>query len=234
MERDAGPAPFKVAFVTGVVPDRWARTWRERTPRAPLELVPVEQDVQLDGVRAGSVQMAFVRLPVDREGLHLIPLWEERPVVVVGREHPVAAYDEIAVTDLADEHLLQDPASVPEWAAVATELRERTRFPVPPMTLRQAVESVAADAGVLVLPMSVARQHSRKDVVAVPVAGVAPTRIGLTWPVAADDPRIETFIGIVRGRSANSSRGPADAAAPSAGERRRPRRSPRSPRSPRR
>lgn len=214
---DEDLSPFRVAFVTGVVPDRWARTWRDRTPGAPLELVPVEQEVQLAGVRDGSVQMAFVRLPVDREGLHLIPLWEEQPVVVVSREHPVAAYDEIEVTDLADEHLLQDPASVPEWHAVATEVREGTRFPVPPMTLRQAVASVAAEAGVLVLPMSVARLHSRKDVVAVPVTGVATTRIGLAWPMDADDPRIETFIGIVRGRSANSSRG----STPTPGEQRR-------------
>lgn len=228
MDADASPAPFRVGFVTGVVPDRWARTWRDRTPRAPLELVPVAEEAQLDGVRDGSLHMAFVRLPVDREGLHLIPLWEERPVVVVSREHPVAAYDEIGVGDLAEEHLLQDPASVPEWRAVATEVREGTRHPVPPMTLRQAVASVAADAGVLVLPMSLARLHSRKDVVAVPVAGVAPTRIGLAWPVdAADtgDPRFDTFVGIVRGRSANSSRGAVGA--PADGPRRRRRGAPR-------
>jgi DNA-binding transcriptional LysR family regulator len=228
VDADASPAPFRVGFVTGVVPDRWARTWRDRTPRAPLELVPVTEDAQLDGLRDGSLHMAFVRLPVDRDGLHLIPLWEERPVVVVSREHPVAAYDEIAVDDLAEEHLLQDPASVPEWRAVATEVREGTGHPVPAMTLRQAVASVAAEAGVLVLPMSVARLHSRKDVVAVPVAGVAPTRIGLAWPVeagGAGDPRYETFVGIVRGRSANRTRGAA--AAPAGGARRRRRSSPR-------
>ncbi len=224
MDVNPGPAaaPFRVAFVTGVVPDRWERAWRSRTPRLPLELVPVAQEAQLDGVRNGSAQMAFVRLPVERDGLHLIPLWEERPVVVASREHPVAAYDEIPVADLADEHLLQDPDSVPEWRAVATEVREHTRSPVPPMTLRQAVASVAAEAGVLVLPMSVARLHGRKDVVAVPVSGVAPTRIGLTWRTDDEDPRIETFIGIVRGRTARSSRGSSPAPAPPAP--RRPRR----------
>jgi DNA-binding transcriptional LysR family regulator len=75
------------------------------------------------------------------------------------------------------------------------------------MSLKQAVESVAADAGILIVPMSVARLHSRKDVVQVPVAGVPTTTIGLAWPVAADDERIEAFIGVVRGRSATSSRG---------------------------
>ena len=69
--------------------------------------------------------MCLVRLPVDRDGLHLIPLYDEQPVVVVSREHPVAAYDEIDVADLADEHLLQDPDDVPAWRDVATEVRRR-------------------------------------------------------------------------------------------------------------
>ena len=58
------------------------------------------------------------------------------------------------------------------------------------MSLRQAVESVAADAGIVVVPMSVARLHHRKDVVAVPVTGVPTTKVGLTWPQDADDDRV--------------------------------------------
>ena len=61
--------------------------------------------------------------------------------------------------------------------------------------------------GVLIMPMSLARLHHRKDVVQVPVTGVPTTKVGLVWPQDADDDRIETFIGVVRGRSANSSRG---------------------------
>lgn len=199
--------PFRVTFVAGVTPDKWVRIWRERFPRSALEMVPVEQHDQLTALRTGDVRMGFVRLPVDREGLHLIPLYRERPVVVVSREHPVAAYDEIPVADLSDEHLLQDPADVPEWREVSTEVRDGTRHPVPTMTTRQAVESVAADAGVVILPMSVARLHHRKDVRAVPVTGVAETQVGLAWRVDDEDPRIESFIGVVRGRTERSSRG---------------------------
>ncbi len=223
MDRPSAPdarGPFRVAFVTGVVPDKWAAAWRRRLPGAPLELVPVDEADQLGGLRAGRVHMAFVRLPVDRAGLHLIPLYRERPVVVVSSDHPVAAYDEIGVEDLADEHLLQDPAAVPEWRAIATEVRDGSRVPGPDLTLRQAVESVAADAGVLVVPMSVARLHHRKDVRAVPVTGVAETQVGLAWRVEDDDPRLETFIGIVRGRTERSSRGSAPSA-PTGGRRRR-------------
>ncbi len=199
---------FRVGFVAGVMPDKWARIWSERLPRRPLELVPLPLGTDpISLVRSGDLHMCLVRLPVDRDGLHLIPLYDEQPVVVVAKEHPVAAYDEIDVADLADEHLLQDPDAVPQWRDIATEVADGSRYPVPEMSLRQAVESVAADAGIVVVPMSVARLHHRKDVVAVPVTGVPTTKVGLTWPQDADDDRIETFIGVVRGRSANSTRG---------------------------
>src|SRR5690349_14049434 len=101
------PPPFRVGFVTGATPDKWARIWRERS-RIPLELVPVEQHEQEAGIRAGTLDMCLVRLPVDREGLHLIPLYDEVAVVVAGREHLVAAAGEdgVSLADLADEQLV--------------------------------------------------------------------------------------------------------------------------------
>lgn len=177
--------PFRVGFVPGVTPDKWARAWAERMPRRPLELVPLDEDTDPVGLlRAGDLAMALVRLPVDTEGLHLIRLYDEQPVVMVAREHPVAAYDEIDVADLSDEHRLPDPGT----------------------TTPQAVARVAEEAGVLVVPMSVARLHHRRDVVHVPVSGVPATTVGLAWPRESDDDRVETFVGVVRGRTVNSSR----------------------------
>ncbi len=201
------PPGFRVGFVAGVTPDKWSRVWAERMPRRPLVLVPLVDQDGLALLRGGDLQMCFVRLPVDREGLHVIPLYEEQPVVVVARENPVAAYDEIAVADLADEHLLQDPDEVPQWRDVATEVADGTRYPVPAdLTLRQAVESVAADAGIVIVPMSLARLHHRKDVAVVPVTGVPTSSVGLAWRQDVEDDRVETFIGVVRGRTARSSR----------------------------
>lgn len=198
---------FRVGFVPGVTPDKWSRAWTQRMPRRPLELVPLGERDGVALLHSGELAMCLVRLPVARDGLHLIPLYDEQPVVVVSVEHPVAAYDGIAVAELADEHLLQDPDDVPEWRDVATEVARGSRHPVPAMTLRQAVESVAADAGIIVVPMSLARLHHRRDVRAVPVTGVPATKVGLAWRKDADDDRIDVFIGVVRGRTVNSSRG---------------------------
>ena len=54
--------------------------------------------------------------------------------------------------------------------------------------------------------MSVARLHHRKDVTFRPVTDLPTTTIGLVWRTDHDDERVQTFIGVVRGRTANSSR----------------------------
>ena len=187
--REAARAAFRVGYVPGVMPGKWERIWHERMRRR-LELVAVEVADQEDALRDGRVDMCLVRGEVDRDQFHLIPLYREVPVVVVPSDHPVAAYDEIDVADLADEYDV---------------LREH-----PGLSVKQAVETVAAGTGIVVVPMSLARLHQRKDVEVRPVTGVEESPVGLAWlrpaPDDPDDPDTQAFIGIVRGRSPRSSR----------------------------
>lgn len=191
-------AAFRLGFVTGATPDRWARTWRDRR-REALELVPVTEDDQEAGIRSGSLDMCLVRLPIDREELHCIPLYDELPVVVASREHFVAASDgEVELADLADEQLVLPHRS--GWTPGVEQLDW------PEMDERTAVETVAAGTGVALMPMSVARLHHRKDVVHRVVTDLDPTTIGLAWRTDHDTEQVRAFIGIVRGRTVNSSR----------------------------
>ncbi|UAL31562.1 LysR family transcriptional regulator [Nocardioides rotundus] len=190
--------PFRVGFVTGATPDKWARVWRERYPRRPLELVPLAESEQESRLRDWSVDMALVRLPVDRDGLHLIPLYDEVQVVVAGREHFVAAGEEVELADLTDEQLVAPHRS--GWEPQVEQLDW------PAMSEKQAVETVAAGTGVVLLPQSVARLFAPKDVVSRPVPELEPTRVGLAWLVERDDDVTQDFVGVVRGRTANSSR----------------------------
>ena len=74
------------------------------------------------------------------------------------------------------------------------------------MSEREAIEVVAAGSGVAIVPMSVARLFSRKDVASRPVTDLPTTSIGLAWLIARDDDDTQAFVGVVRGRTANSSR----------------------------
>lgn len=189
---------FSIAFVTGATPDKWARTWRDRE-RERLEVVPVTEAEQLDGVHSGAHSMALVRLPIDRDGLHCIPLYEEQQVVVVGKEHYLSLADTLTLDELAGEQLvLPHPSG---WTPAAPQLAW------PPMSEKDAIEVAASGGGVVIVPASVARLFHRKDVVAVAVPELEPTTVGIAWRIDDEDPRVQTFIGIVRGRTARSSRG---------------------------
>lgn len=195
--------PFAIAFVAGVSPDKWSKRWRERYPDVPLDLTMTGPDGQLTVLREGRASMSFVRLPVDREGLHVIPLYEEVSVAVVSVEDDLSLHEQLTVADLAGHQLVTDPTDLPAWAEVATV----ERLPYPAMSAKEAVEVVASGEGsVAVMPMSVARLHHRKDVVARELTDGPLHPVGIAWRRDDDDPRIETFVGIVRGRTAHSSR----------------------------
>ncbi len=191
---------FRVGFVTGATPDKWARTWRERYARDDFELVPLEES------RAGGPDPRRARSTWRWCGYRstatactCIPLYEELPVAVMGAEHLLTLADELTTADLADEQLV-----IPErsgWTPTAEQLAW------PEMTVKDAVEVVASGTGVAIVPMSIARLHHRKDVTYRVVTDLPPTQIGLAWLVDNDDPWVQRFIGIVRGRTERSSRG---------------------------
>lgn len=190
--------PLRIGFVTGATPDKWARNWRDQR-REPLELVPVTEADQLDGIRDGTLDMALVRLPVDTDGLHCVRLYDEVQVVAASREHMIAATDdEVSLADLVDEQLVRPHAS--GWRPEAEQLDW------PAMTEQEAIETVAAGTGVVILPMSVARLHQRKDVVTRLVSDLEPTSIALVWRIERDDEVTQTFVGVTKGRTARSSR----------------------------
>lgn len=173
---------FTVAFVVGVTPGKWARIWAERMPTVPLSLVQGSPAEALSALAEGDADVALVRLPVATDGLASIPLYDELAYVVVPKDHAIESVDSLALADLADENVLDG-----EWA--------------------DAVELVAANVGVAIMPQSVTRALSRKDVVARPVTDAPSTTIALLWLADNESSEVEEFVGIVRGRSANSSRG---------------------------
>ncbi|GGD25757.1 LysR substrate-binding domain-containing protein [Nocardioides daphniae] len=188
---------MRLAFVPGATPDKWARAWRDRF-REPLELVAVEEDDQRQVLLDGRADLVLARLPLETDDLFCIPLYEELPVVVVSKEHPAAAYEELTAADLADE---QFALGVPEGVPSGVE-----QLPFPSMSVKEAVEVAASGTAVVVVPMSVARLHHRKDVTHVVVTDLPTTRMALAWRKEVDDDRTQAFVGIVRGRTSRSSR----------------------------
>jgi len=177
-------AAFTVLFVPGVTPTKWARVWNERMRRQRLELRPASGAEALAAMRDGTGDAAFLRDVSADDEFSAIRLYEEQPVVVASRDHlfsAVGANETIGRDELAAENVLDGQDA-------------------------DTVELVAAGVGVATMPQSVARMLSRRDVIARALRDAAPTTISLVWPIDRTTPAVEAFIGIVRGRTENSSR----------------------------
>jgi DNA-binding transcriptional LysR family regulator len=188
--------------VAGTTPGKWIDIWHERMPRTPLELVPVTVTGQRTALVEREVDAALVRLPLDRDGLHAIALYDEVPVVVCSADSHLTAADELTVDDLAGEVLIV-PADAVVEARVPGSVAPAF---APPESTEEAIATVAAGVGVIVVPMSLARLHHRKDVEYRPLRDGPVSTVALAWPASGESSLVETFVGIVRGRTANSSR----------------------------
>ncbi|MDR7384005.1 LysR substrate-binding domain-containing protein [Promicromonospora iranensis] len=214
-DADADPSlpRFRLAYVPGASPGKWAAVWRERLPDVRLDLVQLEAAAVVPALAAGEADAAIGRLPVDKEVFSAIPLYEETSVVCFSRDHLLAALDEEEAVSTAD--ITEDPVWVPAddvlFAAhpvpgvVPVDPDGNPLGPVP--TTADAVATVAANVGVAVLPMSLARLHRRKDVTYRPLVDGPTAPVGLVWPTDRTTDLVEELIGIVRGRTVNSSRG---------------------------
>lgn len=204
---------LSVGFVPGVQPDKWLTRWRDRNPGVPVSARRVVDPVEALATRAGDdgFDVIFVREPDDAPrsaptGLLRIPLYTETMAVLAEMDHPLAAFPTLTREDLEGEWWL-DPVD-----AISASMDE----------VGAAVDLVAAGVGLLVLPQPYARSLSRRDIVERALEGVPATRMGVAWsPAREGDELIDEFVGIVRGRTANTSRGAPSATLPPSRGRRR-------------
>ena len=186
---------LRIGFVLGATPDKWARAWRDQQTE-PLELIPIEQSDQDSALH--EYDACIVRLPADTTDRHVVRLYEELPVAVMGIEHLLTLEEELSTADLDEEQLvLPHPSG---WTPAVEQLSW------PEMSVKDAVETVAAGTGVAIMPMSLARLFHRKDATYRVVTDLEPTQIALVWDKADDGERIQSFVGVVKGRTARSSR----------------------------
>lgn len=213
------PAPIEGPFVLGAVPGTtpgtWIRVWNERMPRSRLVLRPIAYATQRDALLAPDdgpdaerrLDCALVRLPIDNADLHVIRLYDEVPVVVASAESHLMAADELDVGDLAGEVLIvpQDDVLGMRGGGFDAPGTVAPAFD-PPDDTEQAIAIAASGIGCLIVPMSLARLHHRKDASYRPLRNGPVSTVALAWPADRTTPAVDAFIGIVRGRTPNSSR----------------------------
>lgn len=194
------PRTFRLGVVSGATPGKWIDAWKRRMPHVPVELVPMEVTDQREAL--DDLDAALVRLPLTDETLHVITLYDEVPVVVASIDSHLLSADELTIADLAGE-IVMIPTDDPLGPIDIPGALSPSFAPLP---VAEAIATAATGTGILIVPMSLARMHHRKDVDHRPLVAGPTSTVALVWRRDHTTPDVETFIGIVRGRTSNSSR----------------------------
>lgn len=139
--------------------------------------------------RTSWADVSLVRLPVDRTGLKLVPLFSEPLLVALPTDHRLAGKEAVRIADLAGEHLLQNPAAVPEWP-------EKHR---PNPTIRTVEESWSTSPPATA-SWSTTTFYRRPDVTCVPVDDIGSSEVRLARDATRRSRLIAEFAALLRDR----------------------------------
>lgn len=198
----APAASLRIGYPPGLSPDKWLRRMAARFPTVHLDTTLVDvgraQLAQAQDLLASEFDVVFVREPAEAprsapEGLARIPLYLEDLAVLVPRDHEASLFPSLSLSDLEGER----------WVGPVDALASSSA------EVEMHVELVAANVGLGLLPLPLARAHSRRDVVVIPLDQPPRTRMGIAWlPDRGEEDEIAGFVGIVQGRTERTSRGP--------------------------
>lgn len=191
-----GTDVFTVGFMPGLIVTGAVRALTAAHPQLRVEVLRTSWADQVEVLLDGRADVSFVRLPVDQRGLKVTTLFEEPRVVVLPSGHRLASKEEVHLSDLAGETLLQPHKAVPEWQALTGDAAPRDEGGPAPPAVEEKLEHVASGSGIVVLPASTAGFYQRPDVVAVSIADLGPTRVALAWDATRRSRLISEFAAL--------------------------------------
>lgn len=190
---------LSLVFVKGTAPGKWVARFEERHGAAIESYESVDAAAKLLSAQA---DVALVRLPDARiegnEALHLVRLYEEQPGVGVNEDSELSLLNELSQKDINQEKIMYKPARADEAAAGGGCVDVRA--------VLDAVQVVAAGVGIVLAPRPLLRAINNKHIEHRDFIDGVATTIALAWPKEKDSQVIQDFVGITRGRTANTSR----------------------------
>ena len=195
-----GARRLTIGFMPGITLTPVVRLLRARHPGLDVRMLRTGWHDQVAVLRDGRADVGIVRLPIDRTGLAVVPLYTEPRVAVVASGHRLAGKNSVRIADLAEDHLLLDPDAVPECRDVAVELRTGTHRGVPVIhSVEEKLELVAAGEGIAIIPASTADFYTRTGVEVLPVEDLGPNHVAAAWPAARGGVIVREFADAAAG-----------------------------------
>jgi DNA-binding transcriptional LysR family regulator len=177
------------------------RAFTQRQPDIEIRLKRIRWWNQAQALLEGAVDVALVRLPIDPDGLRLLPLYTEPLQVALPYEHPLAAEAAVSIDDVANEPVLVYADASPAWnAAWTVDPRPDGSHPRHGPIVRdmeEILEYVKAGRGIVFLPSTITDAFPRPDIAYVPITDIPPGQVALVWNQTQSSPLVPAFVEAV-------------------------------------
>ncbi|MEV5159244.1 LysR family transcriptional regulator [Streptomyces sp. NPDC053728] len=171
------------------------RTWQQRHPRTPLELLRI--DDRTAGLARGEVDAALLRGPVDTPGLVTEVLFTEGRVAAVAADGPLAARASLSLADLTGGAVVLNTVS----GATTLDLWPPHHRPAATVTVANTddwLTAIAAGRGSGVSGASTTGMHPHAGVVYVPLDDAPPLPVLLARRDGPGHPALPHLVALAR------------------------------------
>ncbi|SDE47820.1 LysR family transcriptional regulator [Glycomyces harbinensis] len=186
----------------GELTTRARAEFARRHPRVRVEPKRFDWGGEAAALREGLVDVAFVWLPADLDGMRTVLVYTEPRVVGLAVGHHLAGRSGVSVLETNDEPLMWTEDAPREWVDWwAVNPRPDGSEPLwgpKNGNVEEMLEQVAEGTAVCIAPQSMAAYYARPDLAWVPIDDVEPLRVVLAWPVGAETPLVRGFAEVVR------------------------------------
>ena len=181
------------------------RTFRDRHPDVAVQLVGADYTDPSCGLRDASVDVSFVRLPIDASELSFEPLFGEPLLLGVHARHPLAGLPSVRMSQLVDLPFVTpatgDAAWESFWTLEAYAPGRRRRASESGAIVRTAageLQAVAAGSACALVPWGAVRLNKTGTIVTVPIEDGPRSEVALAWRSDDDNELLAGFRDAVR------------------------------------
>ncbi|MCP2342387.1 LysR substrate-binding domain-containing protein [Actinomadura rupiterrae] len=189
----AGTATIAVGILsdgTDPGPLRLAAAYRSRHPDVQVRVRDADLTDPTCGLRAGLVDVALTRAPFDETGLTVRRLRSDPVGAVLRADDPLAARDQLKLSDLADRQWFQFPEGTdPAWRAYwnGGEPREGPVVRV----VQECQQVVLWNGTVGISPLG---HEPPEGLALVPLADMEPSHVVVAWKDGDANPLVRSFV----------------------------------------
>lgn len=178
-----------VPIVRGIL-----RRFAEAAPTVDIRTVERDFSDPSAGLADGTAQVAFIFGPLPEAGLSSVTLLEQERLLAVRPEHPLAERETVRADELHDLPWLRVPAPRGPWPDFW--FRRPGQGPVGAVirTADELVTAIEAGRGAAFTMPTVMQNFTTARVRTIPVAGLEPAAVLLTWRTNTAEPLVTRFV----------------------------------------